>query len=205
MRKICEILVCALVVATLIPLGVIAGNSDGPEVEDRIRDVKAFGLFRVFPQNLFKHIDVVSAWFYENIDNPDDLYISLRLREIKEATHILEAIYLVSWLHNNNFFITGVHVFPWGIEEYYIGISMDGDSIVDDIFNCEGICDFTENTFTWRVSKDVLGNLESGSSIYDIHPRAYLRFPYESGLPMVDLFKDFSYNAKTSKEYIIQY
>jgi hypothetical protein len=205
MKKIIGILVCALFVAMLFPLGTIAGDSDDSEVEDRIRDVKLFGIFSFLPQYLFKHIDIVSAWFSENSDKPDYLYVSLRLRNIEEKTKMLEAIYVVPWLNNNNYFLTGVHVFPSGVEDYYIGISMDENSIIDDYFECDGTYDFENNIITWMVPKDVVGNLQPGDVLYDICPHTHLRFPYESGLPMMDLFKDLSNNAKTSNDYIIQY
>jgi hypothetical protein len=199
------IIACGILVTTLFPLGSLAEFSDGPEVEDRIRDVRLFGLFRVIPQNLFRHIDVVSAWFSEQSDKPDYLYVSLRLRDIEETTDILEAIYVISWLHNNNYFLACVHVFPSGVKDYCIGLSMDGNSVIDKYIKCSGSYDLENDIITWMFPKDAVGTPQSGEVLYDIRPRAHLRFPYESGFPMIDLFKDLSHNAKSSNRYFIQY
>ena len=48
MKKKVVILVCMLLITTILPTFASAGDSENPEVEDRILDVKLFGIFPFF-------------------------------------------------------------------------------------------------------------------------------------------------------------
>lgn len=52
-----------LLIATMLPITgtVIAGSEEDPEVEDRIFDVKLFGIFGFSLQIYLKYVDVVST------------------------------------------------------------------------------------------------------------------------------------------------
>jgi len=178
---------------------------EDPQLQDKIRDVKLFGVLGLVPQFLLKQADIVSVWLSEDSMKPDYFTVVLELRDIKDKTEFFETIYTVSWLNGNNYFLTGVHMLPSGVEEFYLGLSNDGNSIIDSYIDCKGSYDFESNTITWIVSKDAVGGLEPGELLYDIHSSALLRFSYESELPMIDLFKDLSNNAKTNRDYIIRY
>jgi len=205
MKKIIGILVCALLVVTLFPISIIAGNSDGPEVEDRIRDVKLFGFLGLVPQFLLKHVDVVAAWFSEDSENPDDLSITLELRDFESQTRMLQAVYVVEWSYNNNHYGVAVHTDPQGIGDFLVGKSEDGDSIFDRWDICYGTHDEDSNTITWTVSKETVGNPPPLSRLTNIQPHTHLRFTTESGLPRMDLLKDLSGNAKSIKDYTVEY
>jgi len=75
-NKLISLLIIMLMIA--IPLSSIAsaGSEQNPEIKDVSMDVKLFGFFSGLPQYLFKQIDIVSAWFTEENNEPDYLFIS---------------------------------------------------------------------------------------------------------------------------------
>jgi hypothetical protein len=194
-----------LLIVSMVSIIVNAGDEENPEVEDKKRDVKLFGLFRVTPQFFLKHVDVISTWFHEDSNNPEYLYVSLKLRDIESRTRVLEAIYDVDWTYNNKRYIANVNTFPSGVGTYYIGKSLDWDDDFESWNTCAGTYNFENDVITWEVPKNAIGSPQPGDVLNNISPHTHLRFTYESGLPMMDLFKDLSGNAKTTKEYIIQY
>ncbi len=205
-KKIIGIFVCMLLITAILPITgiVIAGSEEDPEVEDRIFDVKLFGIFEFPLQIYFKYADVVSTWFYENIDNPDYLYISLKIRDLDAKTDDLEAIYDVDWSYSNNRYICCVHNNPNGYGPFVIGKSTDGDDNYEDWAICDGTFDVENNIITWEVPKTVIGDPLIGHKLTSISPHTHLRFKDDSDLPHMDLFKDLSWNAKTVKDYRIQ-
>ena len=178
---------------------------DGPEVEDRVRDVKLFGLVRLVPQFALAHVDIVSAKFSEESDNRKYLYLTLELRSLKEKTILFEAVYAVDWTFDAIDYATAVHVRPDGIHAFWVGMSTDWDDDIEDWNFCEGFLDTETNTLTWIVPKGAVGNPQPAEALRYISPHTHLRFTSESGLPRGDLFKDLSHNAKLVNDYIIQY
>ena len=205
-RKILGIFIVTLLIATILPITgtVIAGSEEDPEVEDRIFDVKLFGIF-VFPLQIhFKYADIVSTWFYENSDNPDYLYVSLKIRDLDAKTDDLEAIYDVDWSYLNNRYICCVHNNPNGYGPFVIGKSTDGDDNYEDWALCNGTFDVENNIITWEVPKTAIGDPLIGHKLTSISPHTHLRFRDDSDLPRMDLFKDLYWNAKTVRDYLIQ-
>ena len=205
-KKIIGIFVCTMLITIIIPITgtVIAGSEEDPEVEDRIFDVKLFGIFGFPLQICFKYADVVSTWFYENIDNPDYLYVSLKIRDLGAKADDLEAIYDVDWSYSNNRYACCVHNNPNGYGPFFIGKSTDGDDDYEDWALCDGTFDVENNIITWEVLKTAIGDPLIGHELTNIFPSTHLRFRDDSDLPHMDLFKDLSWNAKTVKDYRIQ-
>ncbi len=194
-------LVCGVLVATILPLGVIAENSDDPEIEDRIRDV--FGLFGFLPQFFFKHIDIRSAWFYEDSGNPDYLYVSLELRDLEYKTKLLEAIYVIDWRFNSNSYAACVHTNPNGVRVFLSGKTNDVGNGFEDYVICDGTFDDENNIITWEIPKNAIGDPQPGDILTNTAAVTTLRFTDESGLPLMDLLKDLALQG--NKDYIIQY
>lgn len=205
MKKIVGILICMLLIITVLPITVSAGDPENPEVVDRIMDVKLFGIFGFPFQANLKYADIVSAWFSEDYTNPNFLYVSLKLRDLEDKTDGLEAIYDVDWAYNNNYYITCVHANPNGFGSFSVGRNTDSDDDFEEWEICDGIFDTNSNVITWEVPKESIGNPQPFSKLTNIFPSTHLRFTDDSGLPLMDLFKDLSWNAKTTKDYVIQY
>jgi hypothetical protein len=182
-----------------------AGSEEDPEVEDRIRDVKIFGLFPFLPQFNFKYADIVSAWIYEESGNPDYLYMNLKIRDLEETTAKYDAIYVISWTLNSVTYSASVHIFPDGATALVAGpTDEEGNDYVDYVV-CDGDIDSLNNIITWIIPKDEIGNPSKGVELTNILPHTHLRYPESSGFPMWDLFKDLPWNAKIVKDYSIQF
>ena len=61
-KRILGIFVCMLLIITILPMTgtVMAGDEENPEIEDEAGDALGY-------------LDVLSAWFYENPDEPNYL------------------------------------------------------------------------------------------------------------------------------------
>ena len=178
---------------------------ENPQVEDRRWDVKIFGLLPILPQWYLRHVDIVSAMFYEASDTPASLYLSLELRDLQDATVLFEAVYAVGWTLDNTHYGTVLHVRPDGVHNFLVGRSIDGDDDIEEWELCEGTFDAAANVLTWKMPKTAIGNPPQGARLKNIHPHTHLRPTGEATLPPIDLFKDLSHNARTTTEYTIQY
>jgi hypothetical protein len=204
-KKIIGLVVCVLMITTLLPITALAGDPENPEVKDRTRDVKLFGLFTLVPQFPFAYVDIVSAWIYEEENNPENLYMSLKIMDLKDTTLKYDAIYSISWIHKSIPYSAGVHIFPTGPTALYAGQwDEQGNAYVDFVI-CDGDIDSSTDIITWIIPKTAIGNPSKGSTITDIVPVTSLRYPEDSVIPMWDLFKDLPWNALVMKDYQIQY
>jgi len=75
--KIVGIFVCMLLITTIVPITVLAGDPENPELKDGVGDVLG-----TWPQQSLKKIDMEAAWFYEDSSNQDYLYISLKIVDL---------------------------------------------------------------------------------------------------------------------------
>lgn len=204
-KKMIGIVILMLLITTLLPITTLAGDSENPEVVDRIRDVKLFGVITTPFQMKYQYADIVAAWLDEENANPGYLIVSVQIRNLEEKTVYLEAIYDVDFAWNDDRFITCLHINPDGIQPFGVGRFLDGSNDVDKWIQCEVTVDTETNVITWIVPKEFIGNPPKGSTITSIFPSTHLRFTDASGLPLMDLFKDLSWNARLTKDYIIQY
>ncbi len=201
----CTVFLCFLLGIMMLPLTASAGDPEHPEFVDPLRDVKLFGLIPIPLQMEFKYADIVAAWMYEESINSGDLCISLQIRDLEERTESLEAIYVVDWVWNNDRFVVFLHINPTGVGSFVVERSLDDNDDMDDWMICDGTVDVETNIITWVVPKTFIGNPPKGSSMKDIFPMTDLRFTDDSGLPIIDLFKDYPYNAKLTHNYILRY
>ena len=206
-KKIFNILICTFLIAIIFPITgtVFAGSEEDPEVEDRIFDVKLFGLFPIMPQYNFKYVDIISAWINEESDNPDYLYMNLKIRALKETTERCDAIYVISWTLNSIAYSASVHIFPEGPTALLAGsIDAERNDYVDYVI-CDGNIDVNNDIITWIIPKDSIGYPSNSNKLENIAPHTHLRYTESSGFPMWDLFKDLPWNAKIIKDYIVQF
>ena len=83
-RKIIGILVCTLLITTILPITVTAGDEENPEIEDKTFDY-------------YKGLDIVSVWFS---DDGENLSVSIKLRDMMNI--LLGLIhYTVTWKYND--------------------------------------------------------------------------------------------------------
>jgi len=203
--KIVGLLVCTLLITTILPMTALAGDPGNPEVVDRIRDVKLFWFFAIPFQMEYKHADIVAIWLHEESVHPDYLSVSLQVRDLGEKTESLEAIYVVDWAWNNHLFLVCLHINPDGIGSFDVGRSLDYKDDIEEWITCNGTVNVEQNIISWSVPKEFIDNPPQGATIQSIGSVITLRFTDDSGLPLMDLFKDTTSNAKTTKDYIIRY
>ena len=208
MKERACILVGMLLISALIPLTASAGDPNDPEVTDRIRDVRGFfGLIprALIPQFFLKHVDIQSAWFYEDSNNPDYLSISLKVRDLEvklsdNEQKTYDTIYTVRWYLNDEFYVSGLHVFSDGhITEYSVGKESDENYFV----LCQGTFEEQENIITWLVPKDGIGNPQPGDVL--LRPWAWIGIRIidnDTGNYGGELVKDWT---SEGREYTIQY
>jgi hypothetical protein len=197
--------ICILLSATAFPLAVNAGSEDDPEVEDRIRDVMLFGRFPFIFQFSFKYVDIVSAWMNEEENNPDYLYLNLKVRDLEEKTKRFDAIYVISWTLDSVWYSASVHIFPYGPTILKAGPTDEEGNDYVDYVECEGKIDTDNDVISWIVPKDGIGSPNIGQIIENIVPHTHLRFPEYSGFPLWDLFKDLPWNANYVRDYQVKY
>ncbi len=198
------ILVMLLMSLSLTMIGQ-AGTEQDPEVVDKTFDVKLFGSFPFFPQFWLKNVDVISVWFYEEQSQPDYLFITMKLRDLKEISETYENIYVVDWIYNDVSYGVSVNLLPTGLSFFFAGAKNEERNDYTDFVVCSGSFDEQTDLVTWQVPKQSIGSPVVGETLTGIFPSTHLRFPLSSGLLRMDLFKDLSWNAATIKDYVIQY
>lgn len=152
-KYLTSLIVCFLVVG-FIPQLVNAGDQNNPEITDSENDVLLLGQFASpIANRLLKHMDIHSAWFYEKSDEPNVVYVTLKLQEVKKTR--LMGIYGVAW-HHDGLEYAVVLIFCHG-KENLSGIQIEGTNYIpmEDFYTL----DDEKNTITWAVPKEAIGNL----------------------------------------------
>jgi hypothetical protein len=171
MKKYVTSLICCLLVVCLMPQVVNAGDQTNPEITDPEKDVLLFGQFMLpFVNRLLDHLDILSAWFSENPDEPDILYVTLQCQDVKPMR--LMGIYGVVWFHNG-LEQAVITLFKYG-KENMSGVQLQ-ESNITLIQNLYTI-DTNEHTITWAIPKDVLGDLQPGDTLTQPVATSGLRF-----------------------------
>jgi hypothetical protein len=160
MNKYLTAVICSFLVVGLIPQVVNAGDQNNPEISDPENDVLLFGQFSPPKLNRFlKHIDILSAWFSEDSDEPDLMYITLQLQDVKKIR--LMGLLAVDWYHDGLEYSV-IILFKHG-EENASGLQIGGTNFMPmtDLYTI----DDEKNTITWVVPKEVIGNVTQGDTL----------------------------------------
>lgn len=177
----------------LIPINGKCILSD-PEIVDEKNDV--FGPLAILPLS-FAHIDIISAWFYEDPNEPDYLFTAIKIRNL-EYSSLLRAIYSIHWTYNGAQYVAAFHTqFSGNFEQQFAGKYYGG------LEPCECSFDLETDTITWKISKSIIGNPKPGDVLTNTFAWTALRF-YSSALG--ELAKDYAPDgALYGKDYIIKY
>jgi hypothetical protein len=215
-RKIVGLFICMLMITTVIPLTAMAGDENDPEIIDEENDcfgplitlpfqLKFLQIFGILPIDSFDFIDIVSAWFYENSNEPDYLYAAVKLKDLIVIKQ--DAIYTASWFCNGRGYVVGSHISNNGERtSCQVGLLT---WINRDNHAAEATYDFEKNIVTFKFSKEYIGNPNPGDVLTKTSAWTGLRLNLE---PLTLLFgsgelaKDGAPNNATSgKDYVIQY
>jgi len=169
-KYLISLIVCFLVVG-LIPQLVNAGDPNNPEITDPKNDVLLFGQFASPLANRFlKHMDILSAWFSEKPDEPTILYLTLQLQDVKKIR--LMGIYGVDWYYDGLEY-AAILIFEHG-KENASGIQIQGTHFtpINDFYTIHE----ENNTITWAIPKETIGNVTPGDSLTSPVAIAGVRF-----------------------------
>ena len=211
MKKMCKIFLMMLVTFILSTSGVvIAGDEQNPEIIDEEDDIFGPliidpGLFsrmktlgRLKDIENFDFLDIVSAWFYENADEPDFLYSAVKLKNLEFKDD--RGIYAMHWMCNGIAYGVGVHTYSNGdYQGFFAGESPNGP-----FSKVGGSFDVQKGIVTFRFPKLLIGYPSKGDVLTETDAWTALRFKFEpSTWPYGgELAKDW---AGYGKDYTIQY
>jgi len=169
MKKITSLICCFLVVG-IIPQIVNAGDPTNPEITDSKNDVLLFGQFSLpIANRMLKHIDILSAWFSEKSDEPNFLYVTLQLQDVKKIR--LMGIYAVDWYYEGIEYAI-MTIFEHGKETTVVQIQGTENITLED--SC--LIDEEKNTMTWAIPKEAIGDVTAGDTLDSTLAIAGLRF-----------------------------
>ena len=211
MKRIIKIFLTLLIICSLFLTScAFAGDEENPEVTDEINDIfgpliedpdlfsrmKATG--RLGDIENFDFIDIVSAWFYENSDEPDFLYSAVKVKNLEFKDD--RGIYAMHWVYNDLEYGVGVHTHSDGkYKSFFAGISPSGP-----YEKVTGSFDLEKNIVTFRIPKILIGYPSKGDILTQTDAWNALRFKIESATWPYggELAKDW---AGYGQDYEIQY
>lgn len=215
-RKIIGIVFCMLLLVTFfLPVNVIAGDEENPEITDDIEDVLRIPVHNKWLNARLNAIDIVSVWFAENTasNQSHTFYVIIKVMDYKNQL-LLRTIHSVHWSYNGTNYYADLQVQfmlhgllevltntpyafgPYGYFRATVGI--DGTSEVNTIYPV-----FGNNTISFVIPKELVGNPKQGDTLTHIWSECAMSF---SGNAIIKLIKDYAPNdTQYGKDYTIQY
>ena len=195
-KKIIGFFICMLLIVTAMPITVtvLAGDEEDPEIIDVTGDTDL-----VF-------LDIESAWFYEVEDNPEYLFISLKIVDLKEN---FNAVFSIRWTYNDVIYVSGLDTFYYKDLEFRSGIRQRATYWQwKSMPECIGMFDQNEDIITWKILKSNIGNPKENDVLTNTEASAVSGFP----LSFIYFFtgkeyRDFAPDAVDSygRDYVIKY
>jgi len=193
-RKIVGILIGMALIFTLMPLNVSSGDEENPEITDESKDT------------LWKHFDIISAWFFENMDEPDYLFISMKLNDL--TNYQRGAVYLVDWTSSSGRWASASILGTRMNDEWRCGDYTGGsNNQFQDLPLCDGSIDKSNNIITWKIPKDQIGGPEPGDVLTNTQAGSCITGYYLFILAFraIPRFHDCGPNEGYGLDYIIKY
>jgi len=193
-RKIIPILVGMLFISSIFSMIVIAGDEENPEIKDDIGDSDLIFL------------DIESAWFFEEQENPEYLYISMKINDLKND---FSAVLSVRWIYNDVVYVAGLDTFYFRDNVFRSGLRQRASNWQwKNMPECLGLFDIDSNIITWKILKSNIGNPQKDDVLTKTEASAVPGFP----ISFVYFFfgkdyRDFAPNiyGEYGLDYIVQY
>ena len=220
-KKIFSILISMLFLLTIISVNVIAGSEEDPEIIDNEDDwfgsfidhpirYQLFHSIGLLPMETFNFLDIKSAWFHEDSEEPDYLFVSIKLNDLEVISQ--RAVYSIHWKFNGLRYAIGSHIYNNGFNSScFVGFDRHFN-IFSKFRDAESDYDFENDIITFKFKKEYAGNLQQGDILTNTWAWTALRFNYE---PMTILFSNgelvkdaapfIENNNDYGKNYIVQY
>ena len=163
MNKIVAISFSILIIGVLNNFPAIAEYNDNPEIEDTLGD--AFG-----------YLDIHSVWFYEKEDNPDILYIAMKINE--PIYWHFQQTFAVFWRFNGDLYSCGLHL-GFGLgehwEKYSAGKYPPNRNYEHYHYNLTGSYSISDGIITMELPKEFIGNLQKDDVLTETWSNAFRR------------------------------
>jgi len=196
MKKIITILIFTLLITSVLCItgSVLAGDEENPEIVDEINDTDLLFL------------DIESAWFYEEITEPEYLYTALKVNLLNPKAN---AVLSIRWSYNGKEYVSGFNSYKF--REYTF---RGGDPKRatywqwNQMPECQGTIDQNTNIITWKILKSDIGNPKKDDVLTNTRASAVPGFPISFIYYFLRLdFRDFapSEQGTYGLDYVIQY
>ncbi len=155
-------MLCFILISIMFSSIVYAIDKENPEIEDETGD--AFG-----------YIDIESVWFYEKQEEPNILYICMKIFNSSETR--FQQTFAVFWSYKNIKYAISLHL-GFSFDEwtkYNCGIYRRKDLGYTRI---NGSYDFDNGIITWTVPKSLIGNPKEGEILTDTWSNAFRRLGF---------------------------
>jgi len=140
-------------------IGLSIPSIDDPQIIDDTGD--AFG-----------YIDIESIWFFEDENNPDFLFVSMKIADPSEFT--FQQTFAFFWTHKDVQYSCSLHLgfdfFEW--KKYRAGKYEWEDQ---DVSMINGSYNFNSGIITWKIPKTLIGNPQAGDVLTDTWSNAFRR------------------------------
>jgi hypothetical protein len=161
--KIITIFISMLFLVSIFSMTTIAGDEENPEIKDFIDDTD------------LKFLDIESAWFFEEEENPEYLYISLKINYLKENYN---AVFSVRWTYNNDVYISGLDTFYFKNNVFRSGLRQRATHWQwKNMPECFGLFNIDTDIITWKILKSNIGNPQKGDILSNTEASAVPGFP----------------------------
>ena len=192
-RRLIGIFVCMLLISNIITVMVMAGDEENPEIIDELYDTDLYTL------------DINSVWFYEKLNDPEYLFISMKIENLNEK---ISAVFSVTWFYNDIKYVSGLDISFYREKVFRSGLYQRATHRQWlSMPECEGTYDVDTNIITWKILKENIGNPLKDSVLTKTRASAVLGFPLNFLLFLFVDYRDFAPSIVTEygKDYIIHY
>jgi hypothetical protein len=211
-KKIGVIIILILLIMTLLPITTPAGDPENPEITDEQGDVygtlitnpfitKLLILFGIVNVEFIDSIDILSAWFYEQENESEYLFITIKTKNL-EFSRQREA-YTMIWMNNGTKWIAYFNTYSKG----EVMDSTVGDDINTFSYEIESRFNVENNTVTFKIPKNLIGDPQKGDILTHTFVKTFMEFtPLESPfLAIVSIGQILAVDLAFGNNYQIQY
>ncbi len=163
MKKLGVIIITAFLISLFYNINVFAGNIEDPEITDNTGD--AFG-----------YLDIHSVWFHEKEENPEILYVSMKINE--PVYWHFQQTFGIFWRYNGDLYSCGLHLgfgLGEGWEQYSAGRYPPDRYYNSYYYNLTGTYSLSDGIITMEIPKEFIGNLEKDDVLTETWANAFRR------------------------------
>ncbi len=198
MKNINKILSIMCIPIFLIPISIASIENPEPIIIDDTEDVMGL-LAKIFPQEEISFLDIESAWFTENTDEPDYIYASIKFVDL--TMRKWHTIYSIIWEYKGETYFVSGHYREYGtVSTYSAAYGENAEKIT-------GSFDVENDIVTFIIPKNTISNPQPGEELTNPQVLTSLR-PFKRDqrlilfLILAEIGKDY---ANSENKYIIQY